>query len=80
MQLLDSGKRSIILNILRKQHGSKNLTAPIVSEDMKPDQAVDDEVEILDMDEPKMGKYKRKRSKFLLGEFIYLFIYSFFRV
>lgn len=70
LELLDTGKRSIILDILRKQHGGKNKTASVVLEDMKNDQAVDDEVEILDMDEPKMGKYKRKRSKFQMNHFI----------
>lgn len=62
LELLDNGKRSIILSTLRKQ-AKNNKTAPVGVEDMKPDQAVDDEVEILDMDEPKMGKYKRKRSE-----------------
>lgn len=62
LELLDNGKRSIILNMLRKQPGTNNKTATV--EDMNAEQAVvDDEVLILDMEEPKMGKYKRKRSK-----------------
>jgi uncharacterized protein YqgV (UPF0045/DUF77 family) len=61
---LDAEKRSRILDILKRQHAAVNQNASdrVALEDMKADQAVDDEVEILDMDEPKLGKYKRKRS------------------
>lgn len=72
LHLLDSEKRSLILDILRKQHVPSNRTADgkAVVEDMKADSAVDDEVEILEMDEPKLGKYKRKRSKCWPGGWI----------
>lgn len=64
LHLLDSEKRGMILSILKKQHIPANKTADgRVVEDMKADSAVDDEVEILEMEEPKLGKYKRKRSK-----------------
>lgn len=62
LDLLDADKRSRILEILKRQHAPANQTGSKGIEDMKADQGVDDEVEILDMDEPKLGKYKRKRS------------------
>lgn len=67
LDLLDADKRSRILEILKRQHAPANQTGSKGAgiEDMKPDQGVDDEVEILDMDEPKLGKYKRKRSRWL---------------
>lgn len=64
LHMLGADKRSIILDMLRKQEKPED-NAKLKSADMKKsdDQsAVDDEVEILDMDEPKLGKYKRKRK------------------
>lgn len=41
------------------------------NENVRIEGSIEDEVEILDMDEPKMGKYKRKRSKFALCSAIF---------
>lgn len=74
LHLLDTDKRRLILNMLKKPHTSVNGTnnEKLILEDMKTDLAVDDEVETLDMDEPKLGKYKRKRSKYFSINYKYL--------
>lgn len=70
---LDNNKRNKILNVLNEQ--SKNTkTNERMQSSLEPsgtkkprngDASAQDEVEILDMKEEKMGTYKRKRSKCL---------------
>lgn len=66
-------RRNRILNMFKKEettesgaHKSRPVPKPSNvpgSKETILDASIEDEVEILDLNEPKMGKYKRKRSK-----------------
>lgn len=66
---LNSEKRRRILDILKDDdENTKKVKHPKVFKEKKAkgtsdEKSIEDEVEILDMNEPKMGTYKRKRSK-----------------
>lgn len=80
---LDAEKRDRILNALNKQRetteisdklktaGETNSKIPATKRPKNGDSSAQDEVEILDLNERKMGTYKRKRSKFAIQPIYY---------